>query len=296
MKEKVTAGKIWGVIYPMLLYTAITYLIVILLAVILTVMLMVTGNTSDPEIIANNVMEGINGQMMMLTLCAALATIPFLIYFMHRDIQREKLNNRLKKYENVFFIKYLLIIPFGFFCMLSANYFVSILALFMPDFMTESYTSTAETIYGSGMLVQILAAGIAGPIVEELIFRGLIYKRIKKMSSVMIAGILSSLLFGLYHGNWIQAPYAFIIGMVCVFVYEKYKSIIAPILLHISANMLSVGISYAATKIPAAEETVEIPEIQQLIVYVIITAITGALAFLISLAIKQTVNPKEISE
>lgn len=295
MKEKVTVGKIWGVIHPMLLYTAITYLIIILLMIVLTVVMMVTTGETNENIIVDNIMLIIQNQAMLLTFFAAAATIPLLVYFRHKDIQREKLNNRYKKYK-VSAPKYLLIVPFGIFCMLSANYFVSILTVFMPDFMTQSYAGTEEAIYGSNILVQILGAVLAGPIVEELIFRGLVYDRVKRMSSVIPAAIISSLAFGIFHGNWVQAPYAFIIGMVCVFVYEKYKNMAAPILLHISANFLSVVISYAARNVSTVEETAQVSDIEQVIVCAVCTWVTGALAVAVGMVIKNVVNPRLVQK
>ena len=294
MREKITAGKIWGIVYPVLLYTGITIIIGNLIAMVLMVMVMVTGDASSRETIENTVYSALNSQVMMMTLCSALATLPFLVFFMHRDIQREKLNNRFIKYERVSFFKYLLIIPFGIFGMLSANYFVSILTLIMPKFMTESYTDTAQYIYGSQLVVQVIAAGIICPIVEELIFRGLVYKRLKKISSVMVAGIISSLLFGIYHGNWVQAPYAFIVGMLCVYVYEKYKSIVAPILFHMSANMLSVLVTALVGQTAAEQSGASVPLMQQLMACTFMTVVTGVLAFAMALIIKKTVNPKEI--
>ncbi|MFQ9515986.1 MAG: lysostaphin resistance A-like protein [Eubacterium sp.] len=296
MKEKVTVGKIWGVIYPMLLYTGITLVITNLIAIILTIMVTLSGDMGDPNLIATKVTEGLYSQIMLVTLCSALATLPFVIFFRYRDIQREKLNNRFKKYKRVFFLKYLLIVPFGILCMLSANYFVSILTTIMPDFMTDSYQDTAQAIYGTEIGVQILTAGIVGPVVEEMIFRGLIFNRIKKMSNVMAAALISSILFGVYHGNWVQAPYAFIIGMVCVYVYEKYKSIAAPIILHMSANLLSVIVSSMVTITETGENTVQISELQQVSVYMVMTVVTGALAVGISLIINKTVKPKEIHD
>lgn len=295
MREKITIGKIWGIIYPMLLYTVVTYVITILVAVILTVMVGMTDGIGDVVSISEMITNAIYRQAMLITLCSALATLPFLIWFRYRDIQREKLNNRFKRYERVSSIKYLLIIPFGIFGMLAANYFVSILTIIMPESMTASYADTAEAIYGSGLFVQIIAAGIICPIVEEMIFRGLVYNRLRKVSSVMVAAVISALLFGIYHGNWVQAPYAFIIGMLCVYVYEKYKSIAAPILLHISANMLSVIISFMVTTTTVQDE-IAVPVFTQIVVYLVMTVINGGLAYGISLIIKNIVNPKERNE
>ena len=47
------------------------------------------------------------------------------------------------------------------------------------------------------------------------------------------------------HGNLLQGIYAFILGMLLAFTYERFHSILAPILIHAGANILSVLISDA---------------------------------------------------
>ena len=111
----------------------------------------------------------------------------------------------------------------------------------------------------------------------------------------MVAAIISSLIFGIYHGNWIQAPYAMIIGLVCVFVYEKYKSIAAPIVFHMSANLFSVLISELLKQVSDTSElSQDIPEIQMFVSYFIFAVITGSLALGIGLIINRVVKPKEV--
>lgn len=174
--------------------------------------------------------------------------------------------------------------------------FVSILQIFMPKFMTDSYRGTETAIYGSSVLLQLVVAGIVAPIVEEMIFRGLIYKRLREFANIKIAAIISAVLFGVFHGNWVQAPYAIIIGLVAVFVYEKYKSIIAPILLHMSANIASVGLVYVATKM---QQTQPVNTQQFSDLYMIKTISTAMLTFLglavgMGIIINNIVQPKEV--
>ena len=49
--------------------------------------------------------------------------------------------------------------------------------------------------------------------------------------------------FGAVHGNWLQGLYAFIIGMLLAFAYERFHSILAPILIHAGANTVSVVVT-----------------------------------------------------
>ena len=78
------------------------------------------------------------------------------------------------------------------------------------------------------------------PVVEELIFRGLAYKRMREYASPLMAGITTSMLFAVFHGNLVQGVYAFLLGALLCYVYEKYHSFWAPVLLHAAANVISV--------------------------------------------------------
>ena len=78
------------------------------------------------------------------------------------------------------------------------------------------------------------------PTCEELVYRGLVYKRLRYTSPFWAAAMYSSLVFAFTHGNLVPGLYGFIMGMMFCYVYEKYGSVKAPILAHITANILSV--------------------------------------------------------
>ena len=46
--------------------------------------------------------------------------------------------------------------------------------------MIDSYSSTQTAINSRSFTSQLVTAGFIAPIVEEMIFRGLIYKRLKR--------------------------------------------------------------------------------------------------------------------
>ena len=85
--------------------------------------------------------------------------------------------------------------------------------------------------------------GIVGPIFEEILFRGLIFGELRKITPVKIALVIQALLFGAYHLNLVQGVYAFLLGLLIGYVYYRSNSIIAPILMHVSINSLSVIIN-----------------------------------------------------
>lgn len=294
MEKRNWAKSIWGIISPMLIYIGIQIVVVMVIQAGYTAYWYMQG-VSFHEI-AFMISDALQGKELMLTMISALVTIPILGFLMKRDIDRQKASNTLTKFRLSNKLLYLLIIPFAIFNMEWANMFVSVLQIFMPEFMLDSYSGTQSAIYESSVILQIAAAGIVAPVVEELIFRGLIYKRIKEISNIKTAAVLSAVIFGVFHGNWVQAPYAFFIGLAAVFVYEKYKSVMAPILLHISANMASVGLSYIASKF----QQVQGESIQQFSDWENIRTISSSmlvffvLAFVMGIIINSKVNPKEV--
>jgi len=88
----------------------------------------------------------------------------------------------------------------------------------------------------TNLLITWLSSGIIGPIIEELIFRNIVYEKLKKVYQPLMAILFTGVLFGILHTNIIQFIYAFLFNFILIFTYEKYKSIYAPIIVHISAN------------------------------------------------------------
>ena len=69
--------------------------------------------------------------------------------------------------------------------------------------------------------MQLLCLGVLVPISEELVFRGMMFKRLREQSGFMHAAIFSSVVFALLHGNMVQMLYAFATGMMLSYVYEN---------------------------------------------------------------------------
>ena len=84
-------------------------------------------------------------------------------------------------------------------------------------------------------LATFLVTAVIGPIAEELIFRGMLFKLWEEKWGWLPAMILSSAVFGLYHaGFW----HAFVHGIVFAILYRRTGSLVAPILAHGFSNAL----------------------------------------------------------
>jgi membrane protease YdiL (CAAX protease family) len=109
---------------------------------------------------------------------------------------------------------------------------------------SDSYQQVAGTQYSVSLPVGILIYGILTPFTEELLFRGVMYSRLRKYFPMPLAVMLCGLIFGCYHGNLIQILYASLMGFALAFLYEDYGLLRAPVLFHCSAN----GIVYILSK------------------------------------------------
>ena len=81
-----------------------------------------------------------------------------------------------------------------------------------------------------------LYACILGPISEELLFRGVVLRTMRPWGK-QTAILVSAVVFGLFHGNVAQIPFAFAVGMVLGYVTVEY-SITWAIVLHIFNNLV----------------------------------------------------------
>lgn len=102
-------------------------------------------------------------------------------------------------------------------------------------FMQENLPTTP-----GGMALAFLAVVLAAPLAEEMIFRGLLHRHAAGMWGPLGATVVSSLVFGIVHGEaWIL--FGLIgVGVVLAFVFEATGSIIACWITHAVHNGISL--------------------------------------------------------
>ena len=111
-----------------------------------------------------------------------------------------------------------------------------ILLLDIPKY-SRAYQEAAEVLYAPSFGKQILYTGLMIPVIEELLFRGLAFRILRKWVSFVRAMLVTAFLFGLYHGNLVQFIYATLCGLFLAYLCEKFQTVLAPIAGHIVMNV-----------------------------------------------------------
>lgn len=119
--------------------------------------------------------------------------------------------------------------------------------LFSLLHITELSKSFAD-VAGQQFMVPIwqglLLFGVVSPLAEEIVFRGVIFNRLKKYFPVWIAILTSAVLFGGYHGNLVQGIYGFLLGIVIAWLYEVAGKFRIPVMFHAFANISVFLVTY----------------------------------------------------
>lgn len=123
---------------------------------------------------------------------------------------------------------------------LGLNVLTSLVMSFVPEKILESYEQASGALTTDVGVMTVIMAVVAAPVAEEWFLRGLVYTRFKKGMPVIVAMILSSLLFGVMHGHWLWMIYTALFGMVLAWVFERTKSLYSSILLHFGYNLCAM--------------------------------------------------------
>lgn len=133
------------------------------------------------------------------------------------------------------FIKFFLI---SYFVMVLLNLFTMGFILVVGKVKGADVVNPLEgVISNSSIWATIIFAGILSPIIEEILFRGVMLNKLRTYGD-KIAIITTALLFGLFHENFSQFFYAVGLGVVFAYVTLKTGTIKYSIGLHIMINMM----------------------------------------------------------
>ena len=199
----------WKVIRWPLIYFVIQFLLIVIMAYFY-----IQGGNAIDEF--NSFLLD---KQLLIVVILGLIFIPLLLI----DYKKNYYNSEVEKIN----IPILLIIA----VLLSFVYNVFAYYVNNFTFQTSLFDSNGNILY------VLLATGLIGPVIEELMFRGIIYNELKKKITSMAAILITTLFFALTHFNIFQVIYALALGFILIFVYEKYKDIKAPIILHMASNI-----------------------------------------------------------
>lgn len=130
---------------------------------------------------------------------------------------------------------------FRIFCVLMACQMIFTVAAFLAELVLNPFGLTLKEAAESASAVStdlpmFLYAGLVGPVAEELVFRGFVLRRLLG-GGKGFAIVLSAVLFGAMHGNFLQGAFAVGAGLVFGYVAVEY-SIGWSILIHVLNNLV----------------------------------------------------------
>lgn len=149
------------------------------------------------------------------------------------------------KISNVF-----LLILFAYLIMPLISLINAISLVFSQNEIVGTITNVTDN---SPLIVGILTVGLLPAILEESVYRGVLYNEYRK-ANPKIAIFLSALLFGLLHQNLNQFSYAFALGLIFALVIEATDSILSTMILHFVINSTSLVMNYMLPRILKAME------------------------------------------
>ena len=229
-KDMNRVGVTLLVYYAMMNVVAILVLIADLIGYLTR--LLANGQSLDPDAMLQYIMDGAmnNGWMYIVSIAVGLLIV---LFWKGKGYWRREV-----------FVKNNTMTAGSFFSLLcvflSAQFFFQLFCSALEWLLNLIGYSAMEAVEmasgASSTFSMYLYACFIGPIAEELLFRGLVLRTLKpwgKQTAIMVSAVL----FGLFHGNVVQIPFAFAVGVVLGYVAVEY-SITWAIVLHIINNFV----------------------------------------------------------
>lgn len=116
----------------------------------------------------------------------------------------------------------------------------TVLEMILNQFGLSAMDSIEAATMSADSLSMFLYAGIGAPIAEEILFRGLVLRQLEPYGK-RFAIVLSALTFAVFHGNLVQIPYAFLVGLVLGYVAIEHN-ILWAMVLHMVNNLVLADI------------------------------------------------------
>lgn len=238
-RNRISIGNLWHAVNPLILYYLLSFAVstIVMQRLLLQAGFAVMDASIGEESMMDYVFREFQVQTMEMVLATAVLSIPVFGWMYWRDLKRREQFD-IRNFQIVLEVRSMILVILGSAAL--ALFSNNVIALTPLMEWSESYEETAEALYAGSIWIELLGAGVAGPIVEELLLRGLLYQRFRDMMQARPAIFWSALIFGIFHGNIVQGVYAFLMGMFFAWLKERFHTILIPILAHMAANLFVV--------------------------------------------------------
>lgn len=181
------------------------------------------------SIVATLLPEGVDSAVIILALWG-------LIFICARMFEGKKTIAEMLSHGGIRKIPFAVIL-FSFFAGAGLNLaFSGLLPLLpLPESLVESYAD-ASARYEEPTNALMFETVLLVPVLEETVFRGLIGDRIGRFAPKWLAIPFAALIFAVMHGNLLWCSYAFLSGMILMWIYFRSDSVLPCISFHLAFN------------------------------------------------------------
>lgn len=207
----------------------------------------------------------------------------FILYlFFKFGVNLRKLNNLIHDFIEKINIKEIINVVFTqILVSLGTTLLMLAIICFIDLDMANSLNNSSNDLFTSTVVFFILTV-ITAPILEELLFRVVFFKRLSRVFDVYVGMIASSIIFGILHVE-LAVVGAIIFGIANCILYLKYRNILIPMTVHFLNNLIvSIPTLFSsADSISGAEsELLTLNDTSTYLIVGIITLIVGLFLFI----------------
>nr|WP_311772231.1 type II CAAX endopeptidase family protein [Listeria booriae] len=131
----------------------------------------------------------------------------------------------------------------GFVALLIGQYIaIAIMSMFGVGGASQNTEMLGEL--ARAVPLMIVFTSVLAPILEEIVFRKIIYGGLASRMNIHVAAVISSLFFGLMHMDLAYLLVYFVIGLILCYMYTKTKRIAVPIAAHMLMNVIAMVIQF----------------------------------------------------
>ncbi len=250
MNRTPQSKRFWRILGPILIYWGIQFFAQMIVQTVIMLMnsqemlrIMQSVQSEDyMEMVAQVAVELTELMLKYQSLIAAflaLCTIPLTAFLFSRDRKMER-DAQLPVNKKASAKQYVWILLFGCAFCLGMNVVTVMSGLAMKD---TTYITVSAELYSERIAVLILCQGMIVPIAEELMFRGVLYRRCREEMGFWGAALSVACFFAFVHGTVTQVLYTLVLGLFLAYFYEKFGSLRAAVVLHMLVNIISVLIT-----------------------------------------------------
>lgn len=227
------------------LYLAIPFLVQIVISIQLSIQVLILEwrGIQIPVSVLNKFQKDYAYNLILVTLVnlVLIAGMGLWYYFIRtrKDVSRVD-------YRKVFSVRSVVCLAAIALCaQFACNIVLGVFSVVFPK-VYEQYTDLMKGLDINVLPVwaTLLIAAVWAPLAEEIVFRAMVFRTLRKGFAFLPAAVISGVAFGIYHMNWVQGVYAALLGILLAFVYEKTNSLLGSYLFHFLFNFLNYGIGF----------------------------------------------------